>query len=118
MVDDFVPAEVVKERFARLEELVNRHSEEHHAARVGLVEEILVEGPSKRDPAVVSGRTRQNKLVHVAAVPNTDGDETLRPGTFADVRITAAADHWLRGELVQVTASAAPRRIRIPVTAG
>src|SRR6476469_112141 len=61
MVDDFVPAEVVRERFARLEALVNRHAELHHAARVGRVEEILVEGPSKKDPDVVSGRTRQNK---------------------------------------------------------
>jgi tRNA-2-methylthio-N6-dimethylallyladenosine synthase len=82
---------------------------------VGLVEEILVEGPSKKDPSVVSGRTRQNKLVHVAAIP---GEDALRPGTFADVRITAAADHWLRGELLTVTAAAPPRRIRIPVTAG
>ena len=114
MAEEFVPAEVVKERFARLEELVNRHAEEHHAARVGRVEEILVEGPSKRDPSVVSGRTRQNKLVHVAA----PAGEALAPGTFADVRITMAADHWLRGELVEVTTAAPPRRIRIPVTAG
>jgi len=118
MVDDFVPAEVVRERFARLETLVNRHAELHHAARVGRIEEILVEGPSKKDPDVVSGRTRQNKLVHVAAAPAEGGRDTLRPGTFADVRITAAADHWLRGELLQVTAVAQPRRVRIPVTAG
>jgi hypothetical protein len=63
---------------------------------------------------VVSGRTRQNKLVHVG----TPSGEALSPGTFADVRITAAADHWLRGELLEVTAVAPPRRIRIPVTAG
>ncbi|MGZ6979664.1 MAG: TRAM domain-containing protein, partial [Acidimicrobiia bacterium] len=111
---DFVPAEVVRERFARLEQLVNAHAEAHHAARVGRVEEILVEGPSKKDPNVFSGRTRQNKLVHVAA---PDGG-MLPPGTFADVRITAAADHWLRGEVLHVTAAAQPRRVRIPVTAG
>jgi len=97
---------------------VNRHAELHHAARVGQIEEILVEGPSKKDPDVISGRTRQNKLVHVAAAPGEGGRDTLRPGTFADVRITAAADHWLRGELLQVTAVAQPRRVRIPVTAG
>ncbi len=114
MVEDFVAPEVVRERFARLEELVERHAEEHHAARVGRIEEILVEGPSKRDPDVSSGRTRQNKLVHVDA---PDGVR-LPPGTFADVRITAAADHWLRGELIRVTAPAPPRRVRIPVTAG
>jgi tRNA-2-methylthio-N6-dimethylallyladenosine synthase len=114
MVDDFVPEDVVRDRFARLEALVQGHAEEHHAARVGRVEEILVEGPSKRDPDVVSGRTRQNKLVHVAAPAGT----SLSAGTFADVRITAAADHWLRGELLEITAPAPPRRVRIPVTAG
>lgn len=114
MVDDFVPGEVVRERFAQLEALVTTHAEHHHAARVGRIEEILVEGPSKRDPDVMSGRTRQNKLVHVAPGP----DDVLAAGTFADVRITTAADHWLRGELVRVTAPAPARRIRIPVTAG
>ncbi|HEY3722468.1 MAG TPA: tRNA (N6-isopentenyl adenosine(37)-C2)-methylthiotransferase MiaB [Acidimicrobiia bacterium] len=114
MVDDFVAPEVVRERFARLEALVQCHAEERHAARVGRVEEILVEGPSKRDPDVASGRTRQNKLVHVDA----PGGVRLTAGTFADVRITAAADHWLRGELVAVTAPAPARRVRIPVTAG
>jgi tRNA-2-methylthio-N6-dimethylallyladenosine synthase len=116
MVDDFVPDEVVRERFARLEALVTRHAEDKHAQRVGKVEEILIEGPSKRDPDVTSGRTRQNKLVHVA--PPADQRDALTPGAFADVRITTAADHWLRGELVAVTAPAPPRRIRIPVTAG
>ncbi len=116
MVDDFVPDEVVRERFARLEALVTEHAERHHAARVGRVEEILIEGPSKRDPDVLSGRTRQNKLVHVA--PPADARDRMTSGAFADVRITAAADHWLRGELLAVTAPAPPRRIRIPVTAG
>ena len=40
-----------------------------HQARVGRIEEVLVEGPSKRDKAVTSGRTRQNKLVHFAGGP-------------------------------------------------
>jgi tRNA-2-methylthio-N6-dimethylallyladenosine synthase len=116
MVDDFVPDEVVRERFARLEALVTEHAEQKHAARVGRVEEILIEGPSKRDPDVLSGRTRQNKLVHVA--PPAGPRDALTPGAFADVRIVSAADHWLRGELLAVTAPAPPRRIRIPVTAG
>jgi tRNA-2-methylthio-N6-dimethylallyladenosine synthase len=106
----------VRERFGRLEALVTEHAERKHAARVGRVEEILVEGPSKRDPDVLSGRTRQNKLVHVA--PPAGQRDALTPGAFADVRITSAADHWLRGELLAVTAPAPPRRIRIPVTAG
>ena len=52
------------ERFQRLRVVVERSALAKHEARVGRVEEVLVEGPSKKDPAVLSGRTRQNKLVH------------------------------------------------------
>ena len=75
--------------------------------------EVLVEGPSKKDASVVSGRTRQNKLVHFSPC----SDVPPRPGSFARVRITSAAAHFLRGELVEVTD--APRhRTRIPVAVG
>ena len=84
-----------------------------HRARVGRTEEVLVEGPSKKNASVVTGRTRQNKLVHFST-----GDGTPpRQGSFARVRITDAAAHFLRGELVEVTD--APRhRTRIPVAVG
>src|SRR4051812_3617931 len=62
MVDDFVPADVTRERMARLVEVVERHGLAKHEARVGLVESVLVDGPSKKDPAMWSGRTRHNKL--------------------------------------------------------
>ena len=108
--DRFVPAEVVAERFERLRVVVERSALLRHEARVGWVEEVVVEGPSRKDPEVLTGRTRQNKLVHFAAAP-------LAPGTFARVRVTGAAPHHLRGDLVEVTAR--PRhRTRIPVAAG
>jgi tRNA-2-methylthio-N6-dimethylallyladenosine synthase len=107
-VDEFVPAEVIAERFERLKLVSERASIRRHHARIGKVEEALVEGPSKRDPAVTSARTRQNKLVHF---PST---EALPAGTFVDVRVTGAAPHHLTGELVEVTAR--PRhRVLIPV---
>jgi len=110
-VDRFVPAEVVAERFERLRVVVERSALARHRARIGKVEEVVVEGPSKKDASITTGRTRQNKLLHFAA------DRTLRPGTFVDVRVTTAAPHHLKGELVDVTAL--PRhRTRIPVTAG
>jgi hypothetical protein len=49
---------------------------------------------------VVSGRTRQNKLVHF---PVPASEATLAPGTFASVRIVRAAPHFLAGQLVEVT---------------
>ena len=111
MTDRFLPAEVVAERFERLKVVVERSALARHRARIGRVEEVLVEGPSKKDPAVTSGRTRQNKLVHFAV----EGPSPA-PGSFADVRISGAAAHYLRGELVEVTAR--PRhKTRIPVAA-
>ena len=108
MADRFVPADVAAERFERLRVVVERSALARHRARIGRVEEVLVEGPSKKDPTVASGRTRQNKLVHFSV------DPVPPAGTFATVEITGAAAHHLRGDLVEVTAR--PRhRTLIPV---
>jgi tRNA-2-methylthio-N6-dimethylallyladenosine synthase len=64
MPERFVPAEVVADRFERLRTVVERSALARHRDRIGRVEEVVVEGPSKRDPSVTSGRTTQNKLVH------------------------------------------------------
>ncbi|MBI3257857.1 MAG: tRNA (N6-isopentenyl adenosine(37)-C2)-methylthiotransferase MiaB [Actinobacteria bacterium] len=105
---DFVPAEVVSDRFERLRIVVERSALARHEARVGRVEEVLVEGPSKKDSGVLTGRTGQNKLVHFVS------PDPLAVGSFAEVRVTRAAPHHLRGELLEVTAR--PRhRTRIPV---
>jgi tRNA-2-methylthio-N6-dimethylallyladenosine synthase len=109
MQDRIVAPDVVAERFDRLKVVVDRSSLAKHQARVDRVEEVLVEGPSKRNPDVLTGRTRQNKLVHFPS-------PGLAPGTFADVRITGGHPHHLSGELVAVTAR--PRhKTRIPVAA-
>jgi tRNA-2-methylthio-N6-dimethylallyladenosine synthase len=110
--DEMIPAAVVTERFERLRIVVERSALARHQARVGRTEEVLVDGPSKRDPTVVSGRTGQGKLVHVPAPPGM-----LPAGSWADVRIIRAAPHFLAGELVAVTARPI-HRTRIPVVAG
>lgn len=66
MEDDFVPAEVVAERFERLKVVAERSALARHRARIGKVEEALVEGSSKKDERLLTGRTRQGKLVHFA----------------------------------------------------
>ena len=110
LTDRFVDPDVAGERFQRLRVVVERSALAKHEARVGRVEEVLVEGPSKRDPGITSGRTRQNKLVHFAP------PSALRPGTYAAVEITGAAPHHLRGRFVDVVAPA--RHVtRIPVVA-
>jgi tRNA-2-methylthio-N6-dimethylallyladenosine synthase len=112
MVDDFVAPEVAQERMTRLTELVERHALVRHQARVGCTESLLLEGPSKNDDTMWSGRTRQNKLVHFSP-----GESDVIVGGTADVVITYAAPHWLRGDLVSAEPAPRPARIRIPVAA-
>jgi tRNA-2-methylthio-N6-dimethylallyladenosine synthase len=109
MTERFVPADVAGDRFQRLRVVVERSALRKHEARVGRVEEVVVEGPSKRDPSVLTGRTRQNKLVHFGGVD-------LPVGSVASVRVTGAAPHHMSGELVEVVERPA-RRARIPVVA-
>jgi tRNA-2-methylthio-N6-dimethylallyladenosine synthase len=112
MVDDVVAPEVVAERFERLRVVVERSALVRHQARIGRIEEVLVEGPSARDELVWSGRTRQNKLVHVVGGPDRSG--WPRPGAYATVEVLSAAPHFLRGRLVEVVAP--PRhRVRVPI---
>ena len=99
----FVPAEVVAERFERLRVVVERSALARHQARVGRVEEVLVEGPSKRDPAVLSGRTARTSW---STCPRPPAACARAPAPTSE--ITGAAPHFLRGELVEVTAAPAP----------
>jgi tRNA-2-methylthio-N6-dimethylallyladenosine synthase len=108
MTDRFVDHDVAVERFERLRSVIERSARLKHAARVGRVEEVIVEGPSKRDPSVLTGRTGQNKLVHFPS------EHAIRVGTFAEVTVTEGASHYLHGELLRVTAPAR-HKTRIPV---
>ena len=110
-----MPPEEIADRFDRLKVVIERSALARNLARVGRVEEAIVEGPSKKDPAVLSARTGQGKLVHF--VP--PGAAAIAVGTFVGVRIERAAPHHLVGSLVSVQAGRPLRsRQRIPVSAG
>jgi len=108
-VEQFVDPAACAERFERLRVVVERSALLRHLARVGRVEEVLVEGPSKKDATVTSGRTRQNKLVHFR--PPTP----VRAGSYASVEITSAGPHHLVGSFVELTHEPA-HKTRIPVS--
>jgi tRNA-2-methylthio-N6-dimethylallyladenosine synthase len=86
---DQVPDEVKRERMERLVELVQRIAAERNAERVGRVEEVLVEGPSRTDPSLLRGRTRRNTTV-VFAGPAV-------PGELVPVAIEGSTSTTLRG---------------------
>ena len=111
MTDRFVEPAVAAERFQRLRVVVERSALAKHEARVGRVEEVLVEGPSKKDPSVLSGRTRQNKLVHFTP------PHPLGAGAYATVEITHGAPHHLIGQFVELLAEPLHKR-RIAVSVG
>jgi len=107
--DQFIARGVSKERMARLRHVSARSGALKHARRVGRIEEVVIEGPSRRNPGVITGRTRQNKVVHFTA--------DLKAGALAHVEITEAKSHYLLGELRDVVRG--PRvRTKIPVIAG
>ena len=84
-----VPYEVKRERLERLVDVVQRIAAERNAERVGGVEEVLVEGPSRTDEARLRGRTRRNTTV------NFDGDAAS--GELVQVEITSATSMTLGG---------------------
>jgi tRNA-2-methylthio-N6-dimethylallyladenosine synthase len=84
-----IPHRVKRERMERLVELVQRRARERAQRFVGRRMEVLVEGPSRTDPARLRGRTRHNKTV------NFDG--TAAPGELVEVEITGATSTTLSG---------------------
>ena len=110
MTERFVDPKVVNDRFERLRVVLEHSAEIKHQDRVGRIEEVIVEGISKRNEGVMTGRTRQNKLLHFPSA------EPIRIGSYANVLVTSAARHFLRGELREVTA-APTHKVRLSVAA-
>ena len=110
MVDQFCDPEEVRDRYDRLRTVMQRSALAKQQARIGIVEDVIVEGPSKKDPNRLSGRTGQNKLVHFEKP-----EGPMRPGTYARVKVTEGHTQYLMGDFVEVTAKAT-HRTRIPVS--
>ncbi len=88
---DQVPQKIREERNQRLLEVINEIAARKYEHFVGQQIQILVEGPSKRNPARMTGRTRCNKIVVF------DGSERHR-GQLMDVKITRAGSFTLYGD--------------------
>ena len=92
MADD-TPAEVKTARLMRLQKRIEELAFAVSESMVGTVQRVLVEGVSKKHEHELAGRTDNNRIVNFAGAPRLIN-------TFAEVRITAALPHSLRGEVV------------------
>ncbi len=91
---DDTPADVKLERLHRLQQAIEAGARRISASRLGTVQRVLVERPSRKDPNELAGRTDCNRTVNFAGAP-------ALVGRMVDVRISALNAHSLRGELVQ-----------------
>jgi len=90
---DSTPRDVKLQRLQRLQAQLEAQSRSISERMVGSVERVLVEGPSRKNPAELAGRTGNNRVVNFAG-----GSHLV--GQFLEVLITAALQHSLRGELL------------------
>ena len=97
---DDTPAEVVQARFDRLVDIVQQQAWLQNQKDIGKVVEVLVEGASKRDPQLISGKSPKNQTVH-AGLPQGLSARDLE-GRFAKVRVDEAKTWYLSGEIVEV----------------
>jgi tRNA-2-methylthio-N6-dimethylallyladenosine synthase len=88
-----ISSEEKRERLKTLQELQNNYSLEKNTALLDKVDEILVEGVSRKDVNCVTGKTRSNKTV------NFPGGDNLK-GQLVSVKIKDVHLHSLSGELV------------------
>lgn len=90
---DTVSMDIKKQRLQILQNRILLNTKRISDAMVGQVEKILVTGPSKKDPIVLSGRTENNRVVNFKGTPEMVGQ-------LISVKITEALNNSLRGEVV------------------
>ncbi len=90
---DPVPHAEKLQRLRRLQAQITAQARAISDSMVGTIQQVLVEGPSKRNPAELAARTGNNRTV------NFPGDSGKLRG-FTNLRITEALHHTLRGELL------------------
>ena len=88
-----IPEEIKHERFDKLKALVESQIEENNKKYIGTIQKILVEGTSKNNPNMLSGRTNSNKVVIF------EGKKELI-GTSIDLKIVSEHMWYLKGEIL------------------
>ncbi|HVI26302.1 MAG TPA: tRNA (N6-isopentenyl adenosine(37)-C2)-methylthiotransferase MiaB [Xanthomonadaceae bacterium] len=99
-LEDNVTSEEKHARLAQLQATINANAARIARAMVGTVQRVLVEGPSRKNPDELTGKTENMRSVNFPGHPRLVGH-------FVDLRITEALTNSLRGEVLTVDASAA-----------
>jgi len=92
-LQDDTPQTLKLERLQRLQAQVEKQANAISKRMVGNVERVLVDGHARKNAEELCGRTENNRVVNFAGHPRLIGG-------FAEVRITSALPHSLRGEVV------------------
>ena len=95
---DDTPREVVQERFEQLVELVQKNAYAANQIDLGTTVDVLVEGVSKRDSSILSGKSPKNQTVHAPLPADVRIDDIA--GTIVPVKIEEARTWYLRGSLL------------------
>jgi tRNA-2-methylthio-N6-dimethylallyladenosine synthase len=98
-LEDTTPYEVKLKRLQTLQSYLEANVLRYGEALVGKTQKILVEGPSRKDPSELMGRTECNRIVNFAAGPTQALRDRL-VGELIEVNITKAYPHSLRAELI------------------
>jgi tRNA-2-methylthio-N6-dimethylallyladenosine synthase len=94
--------EVKRDRIYRLIDLVNATAEGVNESLRGRVVEVMVDGPSERDPSIFAGRTRSNKMVHWRPDDRAGASAPPVPGDLVMVRVLVPRTWTLHGEPASV----------------
>ena len=89
-MENQIPEEIKHKRFDRLKALVESQIAENNQKYVGTIQKVLVEGPSKNNPELLTGRTDSNKVVIF------EGEPELKD-QIIDLKITSEHMWYLRG---------------------
>jgi len=96
IVDD-TPREVIQERFDRLVEIVQQNAYKANQPELGRIVDVLVEGASKRDATLLSGKSPKNQTVHAPVPDGMTLDQLV--GTIVPVEIEQARTWYLKGHI-------------------
>ncbi len=94
-LQDDVPLSIKKQRLAILQQRIGEMAAAISEGMVGTVQRVLVEGPSRKQPEQLRGRTENNRVVNFSGPPQLVGE-------FVDVRISEALPNSLRGDVLPV----------------